>query len=49
MNFGLFMKDHADLRPHSFTVGMKVEAVDPTEPSHIRPATVTKVSNFLGQ
>ncbi|KAG8576881.1 hypothetical protein GDO81_010005 [Engystomops pustulosus] len=24
-------KDHADLRPHLFTVGMKVEAVDPTK------------------
>ncbi|XP_072003528.1 scm-like with four MBT domains protein 2 isoform X2 [Engystomops pustulosus] len=40
-------KDHADLRPHLFTVGMKVEAVDPTEPSHIRPATVTKVFNNI--
>ncbi|KAM4035327.1 scm-like with four MBT domains protein 2 isoform 2-T3 [Anomaloglossus baeobatrachus] len=38
-------KDHADLRPHSFTAGMKVEAVDPTEPSHIRPATISKVFN----
>ncbi|XP_077120607.1 scm-like with four MBT domains protein 2 isoform X2 [Ranitomeya variabilis] len=38
-------KDHADLRPHSFTAGMKVEAVDPTEPSHIRPATICKVFN----
>ncbi|XP_040199277.1 scm-like with four MBT domains protein 2 isoform X2 [Rana temporaria] len=40
-------KDHADLRSHSFTSGMKVEAVDPTEPCHIRPATVTKVFNNL--
>ncbi|XP_072257937.1 scm-like with four MBT domains protein 2 isoform X3 [Pyxicephalus adspersus] len=40
-------KDHADLRAHSFTTGMKVEAVDPTEPCHIRPATVTKVFNNL--
>ncbi|KAM4748209.1 scm-like with four MBT domains protein 2 [Rhinophrynus dorsalis] len=40
-------KDHADLRSHSFTVGMKVEAVDPNEPSHIRPATVTKVFNNI--
>ncbi|XP_018421974.1 PREDICTED: scm-like with four MBT domains protein 2 [Nanorana parkeri] len=40
-------KDHADLRSHSFTTGMKVEAVDPTEPCHIRPATVTKVFNNL--
>ncbi|MEE6481646.1 hypothetical protein FKM82_012926 [Ascaphus truei] len=40
-------KDHADLRSHSFCPGMKVEAVDPNEPSHIRPATVTKVFNNL--
>ncbi|XP_075064691.1 scm-like with four MBT domains protein 2 isoform X2 [Mixophyes fleayi] len=40
-------KDHADLRNHSFTLGMKVEAVDLTEPSNIRPATVTKVFNSL--
>ncbi|XP_066448197.1 scm-like with four MBT domains protein 2 isoform X1 [Eleutherodactylus coqui] len=40
-------KDHADLRPHSFTVGMKVEAVDPTEPSYIRPATITKIFNNI--
>ncbi|XP_063782885.1 scm-like with four MBT domains protein 2 isoform X2 [Pseudophryne corroboree] len=40
-------KDHADLRNHSFTLGMKVEAVDPTEPSNIRPASVTKVFNSL--
>ncbi|CAH2275540.1 scm-like with four MBT domains 2 isoform X1 [Pelobates cultripes] len=40
-------KDHADLRTHSFTLGMKVEAVDPNEPSHIRPATVSTVFNNL--
>ncbi|XP_053572402.1 scm-like with four MBT domains protein 2 [Bombina bombina] len=40
-------KDHTDLRSHSFTLGMKVEAVDPAEPSDIRPATVTKVYNNL--
>ncbi|KAM4677733.1 scm-like with four MBT domains protein 2 [Discoglossus pictus] len=40
-------KDHADVKSHCFTLGMKLEAVDPTEPSHIRPATVTKVYNNL--
>ncbi|XP_068132148.1 scm-like with four MBT domains protein 2 isoform X3 [Hyperolius riggenbachi] len=40
-------KDHVDLRSHSFSLGMKVEAVDPSEPCHIRPATVTKVFSNL--
>ncbi|KAH0617158.1 hypothetical protein JD844_028892, partial [Phrynosoma platyrhinos] len=35
-------KDHADLRNHQFTVGMKLEAVDINEPCRICPATVTK-------
>ncbi|KAM7236954.1 hypothetical protein CapIbe_011198 [Capra ibex] len=34
-------KDHADLRSHFFTVGMKLETVNM---SHICPASVTKVS-----
>nr|XP_033815199.1 scm-like with four MBT domains protein 2 isoform X1 [Geotrypetes seraphini]XP_033815200.1 scm-like with four MBT domains protein 2 isoform X1 [Geotrypetes seraphini] len=38
-------KDHADLRNQSFTVGMKLEAVDPREPLNICPASVTKVFN----
>lgn len=38
-------KDHADLRSHFFTVGMKLETVDMSEPSHICPASVTKVFN----
>ncbi|KAM8972138.1 scm-like with four MBT domains protein 2 [Pelodytes ibericus] len=38
-------KDHTDLRTHAFTLGMKVEAVDPHDPSYICPATVTKVFN----
>ncbi|XP_060101957.1 scm-like with four MBT domains protein 2 [Heteronotia binoei] len=38
-------KDHADLRNHSFTVGMKMEVVDTNEPCKICPATVTKVFN----
>ncbi|XP_058046826.1 scm-like with four MBT domains protein 2 isoform X7 [Ahaetulla prasina] len=38
-------KDHADLRNHSFTVGMKLEAVDQREPAVICPATITKVFN----
>ncbi|XP_043376624.1 scm-like with four MBT domains protein 2 isoform X3 [Chelonia mydas] len=38
-------KDHADLRSHFFTVGMKLEAVDMREPSNICPASVTKVFN----
>uniref|UniRef100_A0A3Q1M8G3 Scm like with four mbt domains 2 n=1 Tax=Bos taurus TaxID=9913 RepID=A0A3Q1M8G3_BOVIN len=35
-------KDHADLRSHFFTVGMKLETVNM---SHICPASVTKVFN----
>ncbi|XP_037701350.1 scm-like with four MBT domains protein 2 isoform X3 [Choloepus didactylus] len=43
-------KDHADLRSHFFTVGMKLEAVDMSEPFHICPASVTKVfSNHFFQ
>ncbi|XP_054845207.1 scm-like with four MBT domains protein 2 isoform X2 [Eublepharis macularius] len=38
-------KDHADLRNHSFAVGMKMEVVDRKEPYRICPATVTKVFN----
>uniref|UniRef100_A0ACB8FMF1 Scm-like with four MBT domains protein 2 n=1 Tax=Sphaerodactylus townsendi TaxID=933632 RepID=A0ACB8FMF1_9SAUR len=38
-------KDHADLRNHLFTVGMKMEVVDIEEPYRICPATVTKVFN----
>ena len=38
-------KDHADLRSHFFTVGMKLEAVNMSEPSHVCPASVTKVFN----
>ncbi|XP_027595747.1 scm-like with four MBT domains protein 2 isoform X1 [Pipra filicauda] len=47
-NFPLPMevfKDHADLRNHFFTVGMKLEAVNLREPFHICPASVTKVFN----
>ncbi|XP_035191132.1 scm-like with four MBT domains protein 2 [Oxyura jamaicensis] len=47
-NFPLPMevfKDHADLRSHFFTVGMKLEAVNMREPFHICPASVTKVFN----
>ncbi|XP_018108237.1 scm-like with four MBT domains protein 2 isoform X1 [Xenopus laevis] len=40
-------KDHADLRSHSLTYGMKVEVVDPEEYNCICPATVTKVFNNL--
>ncbi|XP_008703636.1 scm-like with four MBT domains protein 2 [Ursus maritimus] len=38
-------KDHADLRSHFFTVGMKLETVNLSEPFHICPASVTKVFN----
>ncbi|XP_026638879.1 scm-like with four MBT domains protein 2 isoform X2 [Microtus ochrogaster] len=38
-------KDHADLRSHFFTVGMKLETVNINEPFHICPASVTKVFN----
>uniref|UniRef100_A0A8C8Z500 Scm like with four mbt domains 2 n=1 Tax=Prolemur simus TaxID=1328070 RepID=A0A8C8Z500_PROSS len=43
-------KDHADLRSHFFTVGMKLETVNMSEPFHICPASVTKVfSNHFFQ
>ncbi|XP_076847146.1 scm-like with four MBT domains protein 1 isoform X2 [Brachyhypopomus gauderio] len=38
-----FYKDRMTLSPHSFTEGMKLEAVDPSAPFTISPATVTKV------
>ncbi|XP_078232619.1 scm-like with four MBT domains protein 2 isoform X1 [Pogona vitticeps] len=38
-------KDHADLRNHLFTVGMKLEVVDTREPCSVCPATVSKVFN----
>ncbi|XP_047596252.1 scm-like with four MBT domains protein 2 isoform X1 [Lutra lutra] len=38
-------KDHADLRSHFFTVGMKLETLNLSEPFHICPASVTKVFN----
>ncbi|XP_078185460.1 scm-like with four MBT domains protein 2 isoform X5 [Callithrix jacchus] len=38
-------KDHADLRSHFFTVGMKLETVNMSEPFYISPASVTKVFN----
>ncbi|XP_025253544.1 scm-like with four MBT domains protein 2 isoform X2 [Theropithecus gelada] len=38
-------KDHADLRSHFFTVGMKLETVNMSEPFDISPASVTKVFN----
>ncbi|KAK7821078.1 hypothetical protein U0070_020440 [Myodes glareolus] len=38
-------QDHADLRSHFFTVGMKLETVNMSEPFHICPASVTKVFN----
>ncbi|XP_039726965.1 scm-like with four MBT domains protein 2 isoform X3 [Pteropus medius] len=37
--------DHADLRSHFFTVGMKLETVNLSEPFSICPASVTKVFN----
>lgn len=40
-----FPQDHADLRSHFFTVGMKLEAVNMREPFHICPASVTKVGS----
>lgn len=40
----LCTQDHADLRSHFFTVGMKLEAVNMREPFTICPASVTKVS-----
>lgn len=40
-------QDHADLRSHFFTVGMKLETVNMSEPFHICPASVTKVGFLL--
>ncbi|XP_030633567.1 scm-like with four MBT domains protein 1 isoform X3 [Chanos chanos] len=38
-----FYKDRPSISPHSFTEGMKLEAVDPSAPFCISPATVVKV------
>ncbi|XP_048878472.1 scm-like with four MBT domains protein 1 isoform X3 [Brienomyrus brachyistius] len=40
---GLKLKDKIPTSAHCFTEGMKLEAIDPIAPFHIRPATVTKV------
>ncbi|XP_063282560.1 scm-like with four MBT domains protein 1 [Pelobates fuscus] len=40
-----FFQEQPQLPVHSFIKGMKLEAVDPTVPSFIVPATVTKVFN----
>lgn len=39
-------QDQPAVAAHCFKEGMKLEAVDPTAPISIRPATVTKVSDF---
>lgn len=39
-------KDQPDIAAHCFKEGMKLEAVDPAAPISIRPATVTKVTDF---
>ncbi|XP_053324639.1 scm-like with four MBT domains protein 1 [Spea bombifrons] len=38
-----FFQEQPLIPTHSFSVGMKLEAVDPTDPSYITPATITKV------
>uniref|UniRef100_A0A672JYR1 Scm like with four mbt domains 1 n=1 Tax=Sinocyclocheilus grahami TaxID=75366 RepID=A0A672JYR1_SINGR len=38
-------QDRSAINPHSFTEGMKLEAVDPAAPFTISPATVMKVFN----
>lgn len=37
-------QDHVDFHTHSFNTGMKLEMVSPTEPFHICPVSITKVS-----
>lgn len=39
-------QDQPAIAPHCFKEGMKLEAVDPAAPISIRPATVTKVTDF---
>lgn len=41
----LLSQDQPTITAHSFTEGMKLEAVDPAAPISIRPATVTKVTD----
>lgn len=45
----LLSQDQPTIAAHSFTERMKLEAVDPAAPISIRPATVTKVTDFLYQ
>uniref|UniRef100_A0A8C5QWD3 Scm like with four mbt domains 1 n=1 Tax=Leptobrachium leishanense TaxID=445787 RepID=A0A8C5QWD3_9ANUR len=40
-----FIQEHPPVPTHSFITGMKLEAVDPKDPSCIVPATVRKVFN----
>lgn len=44
-----FFQDQPAMAAHCFKEGMKVEAVDPAAPISIRPATVTKVTDFFYQ
>lgn len=39
-------QDQPTVAAHCFKEGMKLEAVDPTAPVSIRPATVTKVTDL---
>lgn len=39
-------QDQPAIAAHCFKEGMKLEAVDPAAPISIRPATVTKVTDF---
>lgn len=43
----VFSQEQPIIAAHCFKEGMKLEAVDPAAPISIRPATVTKVTEFL--
>ncbi|XP_073448610.1 scm-like with four MBT domains protein 1 [Aquarana catesbeiana] len=43
--FADFFQEQPEIRNHSFTSGMKLEAINPKDPSCIVPATITKVFN----
>lgn len=43
------VQDRPAINPHSFAVGMKLEAVDPVAPFTISPATVAKVTHSPAQ
>lgn len=46
-SFSFFFQSDSFPKPHEFTTGMKLEAVNPKDPSSICAATVSQVANEI--